>query len=297
MMPFVIVLLAVLMAGCQAPDQGAPVALPPGVDLQGHRGCRGLMPENSLPGFVHALDLGVHTLEMDLCISADSQVVVSHEPWLAPDICADRTGARIAPDQRARYNLFALPYAEIRQHDCGSLPHPHFPQQRKLPTYKPLLAEVIDTAEAHARATGRALPWYNLEIKRVPHRDGIFHPEVEPFVRLVLAEVARHDMAQRCVIQSFDVETLQLVHVQAPHLPLALLVENAHPPEANLAQLGFTPAIYSPWFKRVDRDLMQLAASRGMAVIPWTVNDPADLRAMLELGVHGLITDYPDRIR
>jgi len=265
------------------------------IDWQGHRGARGLMPENSIPGFKRALELGVTTLEMDLVISQDSQVVVSHEPWLSPDICQYPDGTRLREGADTAYNLFAMPYAQIRQFDCGSKPHPRFPDQEKLITYKPLLHEVIDRAEAHARRLGRKPPHYNLEIKRRPAWDSVFHPEVHTFVNLVVNLIRDQRIAQRSMIQSFDLETLQLVHQQAPDLPLALLIEHEGAPQENLAQLGFTPAVYSPWYQLVDSTLMQFAARKGMKVIPWTVNDPDDMQALIELGVDGIITDFPDR--
>jgi glycerophosphoryl diester phosphodiesterase len=297
MMPFVIVLLVCLLTACQGPSGGSSLPLPAGFDLQGHRGCRGLMPENSIPGFCRALDLGVTTLEMDLVITADSLVLVSHEPWLSEEICAQRDGTRIPADRHARYNLFAMTYEEIQAYDCGSLPHPRFPTQAKHAVHKPLLRAVIDSADAHARATGRSLPRYNLEIKRRPEGDGVYHPAVEPFVRLVLAELTDQALADRCVIQSFDPEALRVTRRLAPNVPLALLIENQASPQVNLDQLGFVPAIYSPDHGLVDADLISFAHEREMQVIPWTVNESSDLAAMLALGVDGLITDYPDRLR
>ncbi len=265
------------------------------IDWQGHRGARGLLPENSIPGFKRALELGVSTLEMDLVISQDSQVVVSHEPWLSPEICQYPDGDPLRERADTAYNLFAMPYSQIRQFDCGSKPHTQFPGQQKLTTYKPLLREVIDSAEVHARRLGRKPPHYNLEIKRRPAWDSLFHPEVQPFVDLVLTVIRNKRIGQRSIIQSFDLEALQLVHRQAPDLPLALLIENELPPAENLAQLGFTPEIYSPWHQLVDSELMRLAREKSMQVIPWTVNDTAEMQALIELGVDGIITDYPNR--
>jgi len=265
-------------------------------DWQGHRGARGLLPENSIPGFKRALELGVTTLEMDLVISKDSLVVVSHEPWLSSEICQYPDGSPLREGADTAYNLFAMPYAQIRQFDCGSQVHPRFPEQEKLITYKPLLREVIDSAEAHARRLGRPLPRYNLEIKRRPAWDSLFHPAAEPFVDLVLATVRNYRITKRSVIQSFDLETLRLVRQKAPDLPLALLIENELSPQANLDQLGFTPEIYSPWYQLVDSALIEWATARSINIIPWTVNDPTDMKALIELGVDGIITDYPNRM-
>lgn len=283
-----------LLLACQSSSSSSDQQMA-AIDWQGHRGARGLMPENSIPGFKRALELGVTTLEMDLVISQDSQVVVSHEPWLSPEICQYPDGDPLRTGADTAYNLFAMPYPQIRQFDCGSKPTPHFPEQQKMTTYKPLLREVIDSAEVHARRLGRKSPRYNLEIKRRPAWDSVFHPEGPTFVDLVLTVVRDKHIDQRSVIQSFDLETLQLVHRKAPELPLALLIENELPPAENLARLGFIPEIYSPWYQLVDPALIQLARAKDMQVIPWTVNELADMRALIELGVDGIITDYPDR--
>lgn len=290
----------IIWTGCQ-PSQHQQTAPPTEMadvpfDLQGHRGCQGLMPENSLPGFRHALEIGVTTLELDVVISADSQVVVSHEPWLSPEFCADTAGRRVNSDSEVRYNLFEMFYAEIRQYDCGSLPHPRFPKQQKLPTYKPLLREVLDSTESHARRLERPLPFYNVEIKRRPEWDDVFHPEVGTFVDLVLAEVKASRAKERIIIQSFDPKTLRLVRKADSTIPLALLIENERTPAENLATLGFVPEIYSPYFRLVDEELIRYASQNDMKVIPWTVDDPADMQALIARGVDGIITNYPDRV-
>lgn len=293
-----------LTLGCQpgqerqdgSSEADPSINLPADFDLQGHRGCRGLMPENSIPAFRKALELGVNTLELDLVISGDSQVVVSHEPWLSHEICLDQEGREIVPERERAYNLFAMTYAEIRSYDCGTRPHPRFPQQENMPVAKPRFLAVVDSADAYARQLERPLPRYNVEIKRVPERDGIFHPEAATFVRLVLEAINKAGIEDRVTVQSFDVESLQLAQEQNPNLPLVLLVQNEESPQANLDRLGFVPSGYSPYFRLVDEDLVQFCRSQNMQLIPWTVNDSSDIDQMIALGVDGLITDYPNRV-
>jgi len=280
-----------------APAAAAPMR-PGGFDLQGHRGARGLRPENTIPAFRHALDLGVTTLEMDAVISADSQVVVSHEPWMSPVICTQPDGTPVPPDSRSEFNLFAMPYEAIAQFDCGRRGHPDFPEQQAMPAVKPLLRDVLQMAEAHADSTGRAPVFYNIETKSQPEGDGTFHPDPETFTRLLVEAVEEAGVTARTTIQSFDPRTLRVardLEVSAL-LSLALLVGRGGGGLAsNVDALGFTPTIYSPNYQLVDADMMEEAHAREMEIIPWTVNERADMERLRDLGVDGLITDYPDR--
>lgn len=266
-----------------------------GFDWQGHRGCRGLMPENSLPAFLHALDFPeVVTLELDLAVSKDNQLIVSHEPWFNPAICLTPGGDSI-PHRDAEKNLiYQFTATEIRAFDCGSLGNARFPQQQKQPTYKPTLAEVV--AAVRAKAAGRTLRW-NIEIKSQPEWDGLRHPPVEEFVRLTIAELKTLGLEKEANIQSFDVRALQAMHRQAPHIRLAFLIENVWSMATNLKKLGFTPQIYSPYYQLVSKKLVRNCHAKNIQVIPWTVNDVASMRGMIQLGVDGIITDYPNLIR
>lgn len=272
---------------------GAAAQRPP-LDWQGHRGCRGLMPENTIPAMRKALDLGVTTLEMDVVISQDRQVLLSHEPYLNADFVRTAGGQAISKAQEKSLRLYAMPYAEIRRYDVGSQGNPKFPRQQKLRTYKPLLAEVIDSAEAYAKLKGRPAPRYNIETKMAPDGDGTLHPAPAEFVALLLAVVKAKGVQERVIIQSFDPRSLEEVHRLQPALPTALLIDNAWGLVANLQRLSFQPTIYSPYYQLVDARLVQNCQQQGMKIIPWTVNTAADIRKLLQLGVDGIITDYPD---
>ena len=265
-------------------------------DVQGHRGCRGLMPENSLPAFLRAVDIGVHTLELDVVISRDNQVVVSHEPFMSREICLDPEGKEIAAVNETRYNLYQMTYEEIEAFDCGSKVHARFPDQEKMSVSKPLLRAVIDSVETYLRTSGKPLVRYNIETKSTSSGDGIFHPDPETFVDLLMAVLREKKVLDRCTLQSFDVRTLQVARQKYPDMPLVLLIENQDGLDANLQKLGFTPAIYSPYFQLVDQPLLDTCRARGMQVIPWTVNEPQDIDRMIELRVDGIISDYPDRV-
>ena len=283
---------AFLWLGC-----GSAVAQPHRpFDLQAHRGGRGLRPENTIPAMRHALALGVTTLEMDVAISQDKQVLLSHDPFMNADFAYRPDGQPIAKAEEKSLKLYEMPYAEIRRYDVGSHGNPKFPQQQPVLTYKPLLAEVIDSAEAYARSHHRPAPFYNIETKTSPAGDGIYHPGPEDFVRLLLAVVAAKGIQKRVIIQSFDPRTLEIAHRTQPRLRTALLVENTDGLEQNLLRLSFKPTIYSPQYKLVNKELVQDCHERNMLVIPWTVNKPDEAARLIQQQVDGFITDYPNLV-
>ena len=267
------------------------------IDIQGHRGARGLLPENSLPAFQLALELGVRTLEMDTVISKDERVVVSHDPWFSSDICLQPDGSRIPEDNQDRFRLFDRTYDEIRSFDCGSIGNPRFPSQRPASVRKPLLEEVIHFAESYAFKIGREAPHYNIETKSTPEGDGVLHPDPETFARLLVRVLRKAGVVDRCIIQSFDPRTLRVVHEDEPSLRTALLVSAGQEGDlsAHVDTLGFTPTIYSPEKSLVTGQLVSICHADGIQVIPWMVNETAEMLKLHALGVDGLITDYPDR--
>jgi glycerophosphoryl diester phosphodiesterase len=276
----------------------APLARPT-FDVQGHRGARGLAPENTLPAFRRALALGVTTLELDAVVSADGEVVVSHDPWMSSLFCSLPDGAPVPPGEEERHRIYAMPYAEVARYDCGRRGHPLFPRQEAQPAVKPRLRDVFAFAEAYARERGRPLPFYNVETKSWPDGDGRLHPAPEAFVEELWGVVEAAGVAERLTLQSFDVRTLQVARRRRLPVRLALLVEEAgQDPEValqdGLVTLGFTPDVYSPGYRLVTGSVVGEVHARGMAVLPWTVNDPEDMRRLRALGVDGLITDYPD---
>jgi len=275
-----------------------PFLTPSGFDVQGHRGARGLAPENTLPAFRTALDLGVTTLEMDLAISQDGQVVVSHEPWMSHVICRTPDGERIPEGEAQSHNLYAMPYERVAQYDCGSLAHPEFPEQENEPARKPLLREVIELAEDRVDLGGRDRPvFYNVEIKSRPAWEGRFHPAPDAFAQAVYDMLESEGVLRRTTVQSFDPRALVAMHAIDSDVRLAMLVSRGFNPgmQAFVDSLGFVPDIYSPDHRLVDEDLLAEAEERGMQVIPWTVNEGRAMRRLIALGVDGLITDYPDR--
>jgi glycerophosphoryl diester phosphodiesterase len=263
-------------------------------DLQGHRGCRGLMPENSIPAFIKAIEMGVKTLEMDVVITRDNKVVVSHEPWMSEVICLQPDGAPVPSNSMQQFNIYQMSHDSVKMFDCGSRFHPRFTQQLRQPVYKPLLSEVIDSVEAYIRMNNLPAVSYNIETKCQPLGDRVFHPEPATFVDLVYDVLKEKDVLPKVSIQSFDVRTLQVLRKKDSTIPLVLLVENPQGLDANLDKLGFLPQVYSPFYLLVTPELVKAVHERGMKIIPWTVNDQRDIGIILDMGVDGMITDYPD---
>jgi glycerophosphoryl diester phosphodiesterase len=277
-------LLIIVFASCkQASDKME------NFDVQGHRGARGLMPENSLPAFEKALDLGVTTLELDLAVTADRKLVVSHEPYFSNEICLDSTGNSIS--NPLDHNIFQMSYETVKLYDCGSIGNSRFPEQQKMSTVKPLLSEVFLMAE-EKNANIR----YNIEIKSREGYDGIYHPSVADFSDLVYRLVEEYVPWERVTIQSFDFRVLKYFNENYPEVQLVALIENQEPWTQQLELLGFVPEVYSPYFKLLNQSIVEAIHERGMKVIPWTVNNKEDMKELMEMGVDGIITDYPDRL-
>jgi glycerophosphoryl diester phosphodiesterase len=311
-----ILLLAALLAGCATTS----------FDLQGHRGARGLAPENTLPAFEKALELGVATLELDTAITRDGVVVVSHETHVSPDLARGPDGGWL--DKRGPA-IRELTFEELQRYDVGRL-RPGTAYAKRYPeqvavdgTRIPRLAEVF--------ALARDWPVrFNIETKISPLApDETLAPE--PFARRVIQEISAHRMASRATLQSFDWRTLQAAQRLAPRIPTAYLTAqqrfldnicagpaggNPNPAIADcqpspwtagfqLRDHGSVPrmvkaaggAIWSPWHGDLDAAKVREAHGLGLKVIAWTVNEPEQIQRMLELGVDGLITDRPDIAR
>lgn len=268
----------------------------PAFDKEGHRGCRGLMPENTIPAMLKALDLGVTTLEMDTHITKDRKVIVSHDPYFNHDITTKPDGTYMEAKEEKNHVIYQMDYAATQQFDVGLKPHPRFPQQQKMAVHKPLLSDLIDSVEQYCRLKKRPFPFYNIETKSLPGTDNIYHPAPEQFVKLLMETILSKNISSRVIIQSFDPRTLQVLHQKYPAIKTALLIDgfDKRQVDLQLKQLGFVPTIYSPEYTLVSDVLLQECHRRNMKVIPWTVDDKPTIERLKKMGVDGIITDYPD---
>jgi len=257
------------------------------IDLQGHRGARGLAPENTLPAFERAIALGVTTLELDVGVTRDGVVVIHHDRTLNPDLARGPDGQWVRAPAPA---IHSLSFAELQRYDVGRL-RPgseyasRFPQQQAVDgTRIPRLTDLFSMAKSVR---------FNIETKISPDAP---HETLapEPFARALIAEVRKAGVEKRTTIQSFDFRTLKVVEREAPEIATAYLTSRRHPhPEKVHAAGG---RIWSPDFTSLNTENLAKARSLGLKIIPWTVNEPGDIARVLDLGVDGIISDYPDRV-
>jgi glycerophosphoryl diester phosphodiesterase len=215
-----------------------------------------LAPENTIPSFRRALEIGVTTLELDVVISKEGVVVVSHEPWMARKKCRTPDGTRIGRGASKQHNIYEMTYDRIEEYDCGRLKLSDFPEQEPTSAPKPRLRDVVEMAESYVDEHDRPPVFYNVETKSRPAWDGTFQPDPETFARRVLAVIEEEGVAPRTTIQSFDPRTLEAVHDQNAVVRTALLIgwSGDEGLEENLATLSFQPDVYSPTARLVDGD-------------------------------------------
>lgn len=304
------------------PDASGPSAtLLPAFDLQGHRGARGLAPENSIPGFEKTLAVGVTTLEMDTVMTADGRVAVYHDLTLHPERTRGPDGQWLAEEQ-PRPVLFELGSGALAAYDIGRLKPEsetaeRFPGQQGADGVRiPLLADVLARAEALSGGTVR----YNIETKISPERPAL-SPAPRRFAEALVAAIRAAGVTERATVQSFDWRTLQAVQALEPALPTVYLTaEQRWLDNVRRGREGESPwtagfdvddydgsiprliraaggAVWSPFYRDLRPADLQEARRLGLRVVVWTVNEPADMASLIDLGVDGIITDYPDRLR
>ena len=265
-------------------------------DWQGHRGARGLMPENTILSFLEALKYNVSTLELDLAVSKDQLLIISHEPWMSHHICSKPNGDPVTEKEAMTLKIMELTYNEIKKYDCGKRGNERFPQQKKATVYKPSLSDMVSAVKSYCQKKNMELPHFNIEIKSGPRGDDLFHPKPAEFAKLVLNEITALGIKEKSCIQSFDIRPLQELNKIAPDVTLALLVENEDSFQENLDRLGFKPDIYSCYYKLLKRKHIKKLHKQGIKVIPWTVNTVKAMKKLRRKGVDGIITDYPNLI-
>ena len=276
--------------------KNAPLGGSEAFDKEGHRGCRGLMPENTIPAMLNALGLGVTTLEMDVSISKDKKVLLSHEPFFNHEITTKPDGSFIAEKDERTYNIYQMNYADIIKYDAGMKPHPRFPDQQKIKAVKPLLADVFKAVKDYMMVAKRPFPFYNIEIKSLPESDKTYHPVPDQFAELVMKVIKDNQMEDHVIIQSFDFRSIQYINKNYPKIKTAMLIEavNKSSFRKQIKDLGYAPEIYSPEFTLVTPELIKNCHDLNMKIIPWTVNDKKKIDELKKMGVDGIITDYPN---
>ncbi|MEQ1797041.1 MAG: glycerophosphodiester phosphodiesterase [Lacibacter sp.] len=265
-------------------------------DKQGHRGCRGLMPENTIPAMITALGLGVTTLELDVVVTKDKQLVVSHEPFFNHEIATKPNGEPVTEAEEKSLNIYQMTYSEVKKFDVGMRPHPRFQQQKKIKAYKPLLRELFDTVAHYMTMSRRPHPYFNIETKCLPIGDNLYHPKPDEFVELLMEVIKEKELEDHVIIQSFDFRTLQYLHEHYPSIKTAMLIEDFDKRgiEKQIEALGFVPTVYSPAYSLVNETLIKYCHERKIKIIPWTVNTKEEIERLKKMGVDGMISDYPN---
>ncbi|MFC6860575.1 glycerophosphodiester phosphodiesterase family protein [Zunongwangia atlantica] len=264
------------------------------IEVQGHRGERGHSPENSIPGFLASIDKGIDVVEMDVVMSKDKKIVVSHEAFMSSAYVLSPSGDTISKQEEKSYNLFTMTYDSIKKFDIGSKGNTSFPEQRQFKTYKPLLTETIDSIENYVKSKNLDPVRYNIEIKSDEAEYEKSQPKPAEFVKAVMEILEEKEIVSKINIQSFDVNILEEMHRSYPEVKLAYLVGRGEFDE-NMEKISFKPAIYSPHYKLLDSIKVAKIQKTGMKVIPWTVNEQVDIDKVKKMNVDGIITDYPER--
>jgi glycerophosphoryl diester phosphodiesterase len=287
--------ISLILIACASGKMEIRQGLFAGFDTEAHRGGRGLMPENTIPAMLHAIDLNVVTLEMDIHVSADKKLIVAHDDYINPTFTLDADGKEISPSDAKKYPLYQMSYKEIRKYDVGSKLHPGFTRQKKMKVEMPLLSDLIDSVQIYLKKTGKKQVYYNIETKCDASGDNILNPQPDEFVSLLMDVILKKKISSYVVIQSFDKRTLQVLNKKYPQIKTAFLVsDDKQTLDTHLADLGFIPFIYSPQYTAVDAALIKDCQSKGMKIVPWTVNSKAEIVRLKSLGVDGIISDYPD---
>lgn len=265
-------------------------AAAPALDVQGHRGARARYPENTIPAFEHALKAGVNTLELDLGVTKDSILVISHDQFMSLKICQHGDGKPID----SPILIHELTLKEVKTFDCGTLKHPDFPKQTPVPgTRVPTLREFFKWIKAHKLPRAKKVR-FNIETKINPkYPDYTVGPQ--EFVKLVHKEIRRARMSKRVIIQSFDPRTLVEMKKLAPRIRTALLTDD--PKLDPFEALPKARAdIFSPRYNLVTPELVKNLRAKGYSVISWTPNTPETWQPLIDAKVDGIITDDPESL-
>lgn len=265
-------------------------------DIGGNRGFRGMYPENSIHGFVRAAKLGVNTIQLDVVISKDNQVVVSHELTMDDAICSTPDGKPLMEAGKDKYKIYQMTYDEIKKFDCGLRGNSRFTDQVKEAATKPLLSEAIDAVEKYTKENNLPPVNYNIQIVSSKKGDEVMHPEPPEYAKLVYAVVQSKGVLPRTIFASLDMRILQEVHkIDGSALTGLMSEKSTDVLEINLKDLHFNPTYYMPTFLLCNKAMIVKCHAQNIKVIAWTPNEITKMTALKNDGVDGIITDYPDR--
>jgi len=265
--------------------------------VHAHRGGAAIYPENTIPAMLHAVEIGVPMLELDLHVTRDSQVVVSHDAYMNPIKALKPNGEEIPIDSARMYSIYSMTYDSLKRYDVGSRPNPAFPNRKNLKCSVPLVSDLIDSVEHSTQSKGLCPVGYNIEIKSWPDKDGIYSPDYRTFADLCMRVLLSKNLGDRLLLQCFDPRTLNYVHEKYPNVRLSYLVEDMTVDfDELMKRINFVPQVISPNHAMVDSAFMDKSRKLGMEVAPWTVDEKDEILRLRTLGVDAIITNRPDSV-
>lgn len=281
----------IVSGGCHAPlKEKLPV-------VHAHRGGAALYPENTVLAMTHAVAIGVPVMELDLHVTGDSQVVVSHDAYMNSIKALTPEGESIPADKDKEYRIYSMAYDSLRRYDVGSRPNPAYPRRKNVKCCVPLVTDLIDAVELLTKSNGITPVSYNIEIKSDPSKDGIYSPDYRTFTDLCMKVLLSKKLGDRLLVQCFDVRTLNHLHEKYPDVRLSYLVEDKNATfEELMARLDFVPQVYSPESDMLTEEIAGKVCAKGMELAPWTVDDKPETERLKKLGVDAIITNQPDSV-
>lgn len=253
------------------------------IHVQGHRGARAVLPENTLEGFQYAINLGVEVLEFDLAVTRDDQVIISHDPVVNTKICHFN---------RQNFPFSSLTLKQVKKIDCGSKKNPNFPKQKSIPKARiPTLAELFEMVKKSQSSFAKTVQ-FNIEIKIFPQYPSLT-PGPKKFAKLTYDVIKKYGMVERSIIQSFDYRPLVAIKALDSRLRLAFLNGQSLPDFVPIAQ-SLKAHIISPNQHWITKHQVQALRKIGIQTIPWTANTEKEWAHLVQMGVDGIITDDPE---
>lgn len=270
--------------------------------IVGHRGTRGFMPENTIPGFKRALEIGANTLEFDIHLTKDHRVIIHHDNSFSPFYTTQPDGRPIAENEREHFRFYQMDYQEIEKFMLGKENQGRFPFQKQISASVPLLSKMFEALEGFVKEKHRPRPTYLLEIKSNPDPSvhGVEQASPEEYMKALIKELSPYlnSLKGRLIIQSFDPAPLRILKKELNGIPLGFLMEEKSCSlEKALNQLNFAPDFYNPCDFLVSQELVDRCHRQKIKVLPWTVQRKPRIRELVKMGVDGIISDYPNRVR
>jgi glycerophosphoryl diester phosphodiesterase len=257
--------------------------------IYGHRGCRGILPENTLPAFEKALQLGADGIEWDVVVSADGKLVISHEPYMHSAYCLDTNGLEISANDQKKYNTYRMTAAEIAKFDCGSKQNSRYPEQQPIKAHKPTVQEAFEKLDLSKTTI-------LFEVKSEKKEYGISQPFPEVYARIIKDEISQFEHRQNIIFMCFDNLLLEALHKELPNYRYVYLTYKPFISVANfLSDLNFTPHALGMYYPTIRKRDVIIAHEKSVQIFAWTVNEVQSVKKMTRFGVDGIITDYPNK--